>query len=399
MLRGHIGNPDRSDYGKVYFMAKKSSRKDNHISAIGKPEERGRRFTKISIKNFRCLKDFRIDSLEMVNLIGGKNNVGKTTLLEILFLLLGASNIGLLLKINAFRGMDTYEGEASSIRESLWSHLFHNFDSRANITIDGYLEVGGKIAVALKQLDRVPTVLPLGSPSQGRTDAGTSGALAQALQLDYADRGNRIHSVILHVGSKGIELPPPSIEPLFPGMFLAGRRRQNLKENATRYGQLELTKSHHEILPVLQLIEPRLKQLSTIVVSGVPILHGDIGLARMLPMAVMGDGLNDLVSILLAISCAPGGVVLVDEIENGLHYSIMMTVWQVIAEAARRNNTQIFATTHSWECIEAAHKAFLTNETYDFRYHRLERIDDNIEAVALGKDELQTTIEKGWEIR
>lgn len=51
-------------------------------------------------------------------------------------------------------------------------------------------------------------------------------------------------------------------------------------------------------------------------------------------------------------------------IENGLHYSTMVEVWKAIAEAARRAETQIFATTHSWECIKAAHEAFTADDTY-----------------------------------
>lgn len=383
-------------------MARKNTPENKHKHILGKSEEHGRHFTTISIKNYRCLKDFTIDSLERVNLIGGKNNIGKSSLLEIIFLLVGNTNISLILSINAFRGMEMFAGEAAAIRESLWSHLFHNLDSQASISIHGKLENGGQISTTLKELDRVSTILPFGGTPQVKADAGTSGGLAKALHLSYRDITNREYSVILQVGAKGINLPPSKAEPLFPGIFLSGRRRPSLQENAIRYGQLEMTKSLHYLLPVLKIIEPRLKQLSVIVGASGPMIYGDIGLPQMLPIAVMGDGLGGLASILLSISSAPGGVVLIDEIENGLHHSILMKVWQVIAEAARRHNTQIFATTHSWECIEAAHKAFLTNELYDFRFHRLQKIgdtDDTIEAVTLDQDELQTTIEMGWETR
>jgi predicted ATP-dependent endonuclease of OLD family len=77
----------------------------------------------------------------------------------------------------------------------------------------------------------------------------------------------------------------------------------------------------------------------------------------------------------------------------------MMKVWQAIAEASRIFNTQVFATTHSWECIKAAHEAFQAGSEYDFRYHRLQKVDERIEAVTLDQEALETTIEAGWEIR
>ena len=87
----------------------------------------------------------------------------------------------------------------------------------------------------------------------------------------------------------------------------------------------------------------------------------------------MGEGMRRLTSLLLAISTTRDGVVFIDEIENGLHFGVQGGVWKAIAEAAREYNVQIFATTHSYEMIFAAHKAFLVDEPYDFRLHRLHR--------------------------
>ena len=90
---------------------------------------------------------------------------------------------------------------------------------------------------------------------------------------------------------------------------------------------------------------------------------------------------------------------LVDEIESGLHHSVLTKVWRAIGEAARRSDTQIFATTHSWECIRAAHEAFLESGTYDFRLHRLDRVNDNIKAVTYNEKTLDTSVEMNLEVR
>jgi AAA15 family ATPase/GTPase len=99
------------------------------------------------------------------------------------------------------------------------------------------------------------------------------------------------------------------------------------------------------------------------------------------------------------IANAPHGVALVDEIENGLHHSILSKVWQVIGDAARRFDTQIFAATHSFECIQAAHQAFEKSESYDFQLHRLERIAGKIQAVTYDQETLAAAVKSDLEVR
>ena len=116
-------------------------------------------------------------------------------------------------------------------------------------------------------------------------------------------------------------------------------------------------------------------------------------------MPFMGEGIARLTSIVLAIGNSSNGVVLVDEIENGFHHSVLHKVWRVIGEAARRFNTQVFATTHSMECIVAAHRAFVEGGTYDFGLHRLERIDKIIQDVSYPQEVLEAAIEMSLEVR
>ena len=106
-----------------------------------------------------------------------------------------------------------------------------------------------------------------------------------------------------------------------------------------------------------------------------------------------------VLSIVLAIANAPGGVVLIDEIENGLHYSVLKEVWQAIAQTARQSDVQVFATTHSWECLRAAHEAFASEEQYDFRLLRLDRRGEEVECLSYDRDMIETALDKGLELR
>ena len=147
------------------------------------------------------------------------------------------------------------------------------------------------------------------------------------------------------------------------------------------------------------MLEPRLKRLSLLLVEDEPIIHGDIGMRELVPLPLMGEGIGRLLSIILAIANTKGGTVLIDEIENGFHHSVLTKVWEAIGDVARRGETQIFATTHSIECIRAAHYAFKSGKQYDFAYHRLDRVQDEIKAVTYDEETLESSDEMNWEVR
>ena len=96
---------------------------------------------------------------------------------------------------------------------------------------------------------------------------------------------------------------------------------------------------------------------------------------------------------------AEAKVVLIDEIENGIHHSALPQVWTGLAEIARQEDLQIFATTHSWECIQAAHQVFSASMPYDFALHRLQRVKGDIQAVTHDQAMIEVAAETELEIR
>ena len=113
----------------------------------------------------------------------------------------------------------------------------------------------------------------------------------------------------------------------------------------------------------------------------------------------MGEGFRRLFLIAVALATAKGGTLLIDEIENGLHYSVLKDVWNAIAQAARQADVQVFATTHGYECIEAAQEVFSASDEYDFRLHRLDRVDDGIKAVTYDQEALGAATKFFMEVR
>ena len=153
-----------------------------------------------------------------------------------------------------------------------------------------------------------------------------------------------------------------------------------------------------EVTAALKYIEPRLNDLVVLATAGSTSIAGDIGLGRRIPISQMGQGVGRLLSIVCSIIDNEGGGLLVDEIENGLHYGVLRHVWEVVLRSAERYDVQIFATTHSLEAIEAAVEATEGHEG-SLAFYRLDRVGSDIKVVEGNDSRLRSAVKVGYEIR
>jgi len=357
-------------------------------------------------KNFRGFQDLTINKLKRINLIAGKNNVGKTALLEALFIHSGLYNPNLGLKVNAFRGLEEVTVQFEKTAEFPWDSLFTWFDTTKSIELYGEDTKEGTRSIRISEVPPSINGLKKTKGSRLNIELEQVSAHARILRLKYTDDKNKSNSydLVFDPDPSGPKrtpyITPTPPNPPFPAFFLASRIRIPFEVEADLYGKLEIQKAEQDILHFLQIIEPNLKSLSLIYSMGKPIFHGDIGSNRLLPLPMMGEGMVRSMSIILRIANAPNGVVLIDEIENGLHYSILPKLWSVIGEMAKKYNTQVFATSHSLECIKAAHQAFSDEDEYDFLVHRLQfSKEGDVHVVTHDRDDLEAAFEIGIEVR
>ena len=355
------------------------------------------KFKSVKIRNFRCFRSLELDSLDRFNLILGRNNAGKTALLEALFLMLGPTNPQLTLTVSAFRGIDQFRSEP----EDIWGWLFYGRDMQQTIELQCETPRGVR---TLK--------LSLASPKEisvrrGRKPAAQKGMrVTQAtteigpgeLVLVYEDEKRQRTRSRAYIKDSGIGMEHGR-RLAFPTSIFVSARGGYSQENAERFSKLEEIGRATELLEPLRIIEPRLKRLAVIVTGTGPTLHGDIGLDRMLPLPLMGEGIGRLMTVLLAILSSKDGVVLIDEIETGFHYSVLTHVWEAVSTAARLANVQLFATTHSFECMRSAYEAFSESPTYDLNVQRLDRLDGDVAAQHYDKEMLDTALTSGIEVR
>ena len=370
-------------------------------------------FQNLEIRNFRLFNHLKMERLGQINLVGGGNNSGKTTLLEALFLLCGTANPELVLRINTFRGFRGLNElvTPTAIRETLLKPLFYQFDSNQAIEINGQhnsldcmrlkITVEHKSTVALplrsRQLD-TSAVDPQSPPRilSSTLVANRENAGFNDLNLAYVHRSGETRSEgHLHIANNGIQMVTPSNENPFLAIFVSSLGGNSV-EDATRLGDLRRRKQGNLLVDALKIMEPRLQALEENSVAGYPMIWGDIGIAELVPLSMMGEGMTRIARILLAISTAAGGVVMVDEIENGIHYSVLHKVWSAIADAAERAQVQVFATTHSFECMAAAHQALGDK----LMVHRIEQDKEGKNhCVTLEEEGIAAAVRHGFEVR
>ena len=363
------------------------------------------------VKNFRCFKDLQINDLGRVNLIAGKNNTGKTALMEAMYLHSGNREPRTLLRVDprtSFRtsreivARDSEDDAANIIK---WTTAFRDFNPQLLIELTAELEQP-QLPLLRESAQQCVTA---------RILSEESGDYIQVLN-DFGIEDYEVHrsTEILEVGSDYNSKPGFYIlvngrvlsarirtKPLFASEFFEAMKRTSSRINAQRFSHLRQSTGTASITRALEVIESRLESLELLYDGYRTPIYANLGMNQLMPLSSMGEGMNRMTSLILALTDEPIGVIFVDEIENGLHHSIQSEFWRVIGDLARNHRVQVFATTHSLEMIRAAYKAFSEAGKLDeFRYHRLDRYgDEDIEAVTYNEFGVEAAMTTDWEVR
>ena len=345
---------------------------------------------RLQIRHFRGFNDLNVEQLSGINLIAGKNNAGKTSLLEALFLLAGAGNAQMALNANVLRGL---ESNVLLAGEPFWKQLFFNLDMGRPIEIKGVHASRGRLTLQIASERQPATEIPLDRPGR-LSETNLFDERTLAFQY-FRGTSKKPAKSRIRLGGQGVEMTQPATNVPFPAAILLSRLR-SIHEDAVRLGMLRRQKQGHLLVKALQVVDPRLQSIEDNSSSGIPMIWGDIGLSELVPLSVMGEGMAQIARLVLAIASTPNGVVLVDEVENGFHHSVLPDIWRAVDTAAKQFRTQVFATTHSLECVAAAHESLSTDR---FRLHRLETDGKMNRCVTYEPDSIDAAIRHGLEVR
>ena len=357
------------------------------------------------VKNFRCFKDLQINDLGRVNLIAGKNNTGKTALMEAMYIFTRPLSPWALFQLQNARGIDVPESDYPLY----WKQFFYGMESSGTIRIDAS---GSRFADGM-----VLTIQELENNGANNEDfVEYYRRRNRAFTLNEMLKGKNEKERLLKCCLAWQEGPEPLV-----AYFASDLLRDSVKEveslsrffpvsyrvddesAADRYSQLVVEEQHEALTSELSKIEQRLTRLQVLSPWGTQVLWADIDGINM-PLRLLGEGTNRFCLILMTMMAVKPLYLFIDEIENGIHYSLQKDVWKSIGKVARDLEVQVFATTHSLEMIRAAYEAFSEEGKLDeFRYHRLDRDSETREIEAVTYNELDmnavATFDFDFEVR
>jgi AAA15 family ATPase/GTPase len=169
--------------------------------------------------------------------------------------------------------------------------------------------------------------------------------------------------------------------------------------NPERLGILDKKNEQAKILPILRMFEPKLERLILIKSGPNDIIHAVIDDKKATPVHLLGDGFCRCLSIILALATNTDGVLFIDEIENGIHHSLLAKFWGFLIEASNTYNCQIIATTHSHEMIDSFTKTAREKQFKDIAYIRLAKKEDAVMAHQFNFDEITFAFDSEMEVR
>ena len=367
----------------------------------------------MKISNFRNLRELTLEPLSRINLVAGKNSSGKTSLLEALWLLSGPDVPELGIRLNVFRGLPPHS-QATIFRE-----LFNEFDSDKTISITAQLDErkpARNLNIYLRehvQSREIPQGSLDGSGLERSTKPQTESEYEIVFDYDDGDR-KYVSQGWWAEQTMALPFPLPGLASAVSGhleqnrqpvtgrpesVFMAASSREDLQNVASRFGALQMDGLDNEILELLQPMEPEMTGLTAITVGNTPVVHALFKGKKPVPVRLMGEGFNRLFELATAMGSARGGLMLIDEIENGLHHTVHGLVFSNILKLAKNFNVQIFATTHSLECIKEAYAAIGHTEENEYTFHRIDRTETGVKAVRFKPNMLETAISANMEVR
>jgi len=353
----------------------------------------------IEIDNFKRLKNFKT-SFKQISLFGGMNNAGKSSVLEAAFLFCDRGNPNMLFRQLNWRGVNELKIDPYSI----WAPFFNSYDLKKEIRISAYFDNYRETMKINYNENYEQKTVRINNINEINSQTNTieQPVAGNSLQIEISSDIKGKQNINYIISNDSLVMEASQVRPLnFQCVFLTSKGHVPPTENAVRYGELDLLGKAHEVTDILRIVEPRLRNLSSISLpNNVSMLYGDIGLEKKIPISYMGDGISRVASIVLAIAQSKNGIVFIDEIENGIHYSVMPKIWESIAAAAKQYNCQIIASTHSYECLQSAISGMPDSMQSDFQYTRLEHYDENnLSPKSFDFEILKTAIDNEWEVR
>ncbi len=368
----------------------------------------------LKIENFRCFQSFELQQLGRVNLLVGTNNSGKTSILEAIQLLCSRNNIEPLAEAMNRRGEYFWSDEGSTGTELEFdvSHLFygHQIQSGDRFSISGinndvYEKVSASVVEAQTRDYSQGELIKFEDVDEASDRLGGLEFILQWLARDSEplirlrlNDNNGLSRRALRIYSRASDKKNAKNHFVTSSSLTVGKMTE-------LFDRVVLTPEEDLVYEALKTIEPTIDRIASFASKRYknPTRGGFVvrfkNNAQRVPIGSMGDGIWRMLGIILAIVDTKGGILLADEIDTGLHFSVMSDMWRLILKTAKRLNVQVFATTHNSDCWKSLAEIANSESNVEdgITIQRIER--EKPMSIIFNKRQMAIAAERGIEVR
>ena len=343
------------------------------------------RMWSLDIKNFKGFRELKVEFPHLVTLIAGKNNSGKSTLLEAVELVACASD-----PLSLGRILEHREYQRGKL-EDLTTFFHGRNDSSAATLACNFGEEVVRHVVFFKGRQKSGEVA---------MDLSASGAGGFYVLGSFDSEGEKDavpNLVRFYDDATGALQWSAESEGDFPVWRFEYCTAGNEPRTVDVVSKLKQTCSEDWLIEFLKEIDPNVRDITT---------DRDQIIVRLenpraaIPLQLMGDGVNKVVKILgLMCSVGEGGVICIDEVDNGLHHTVMRKLISLVLRVATEKKIQVLMTTHSIEMLRHI-SASISAEAADFGFLRLVHCADGTsKAFSYAPEAFAESIKGGVEVR
>lgn len=320
----------------------------------------------IKIKHYKCFDDFSAEGFKRVNLIGGRNNVGKTALMEALFVSAGSRNTqDVMLRLNFLNYCRIWADVVDNIK-SLLDKLKSASESTTFSTNLCSIQYG------FDEVNEIP----------GKYKIIFNESSLEVTESDFKEVMKSARSSIMnaaYIPSKG----------------------DSQKDIIHSFTAIQKKDREPEINEFIQRFDASIESVKVIGGNSIECkATKSDGSSSYLNINDFGDGLRHYIAIIADLFAAENGFAFVDEIDNGIHYSSLDDLWEIILTLSKELNVQVFATTHSKECIEAYCRAAEKLQDEDITFTTLVRNKEKqVKAIVRDYELFTNSIHDDHEVR
>jgi len=349
-------------------------------------------------KNFRCFEELDLSDLRRLNIIVGKNAAGKTALLEAIRLALGATP-SVAVSLNQYRGVTFFPNPLKEQFESQWNSFFFKFDVERTISTECEDTEGHKASLRIF-FAKEKAFTPMIPQQQPQTTLLPTIIPVCFDRVGFSGQSTKLYASV-HQQGQGLNLEPgPELGQATE--FFASSWFLNPAQNAQWFSQLSLENREQELIDAVKSeFGSLINDLSVLaptpygssVYATVPFLSNKI------PLSLVSAGINRFFTVLAGILFRRSGVVLVDEIENGFYFDRLPAFWTTILRLASQYDTQVFASTHSMECLRGLLPLLQDHHADEVTLLRIERQNGSSGVTSIKGEFFEAALEQNFEIR